>query len=160
MSRRVFVIALIAVLVSACSSSRKMSEVRSMSSEVSIDSLRSREVVTVMDTLREVTTITVVLRQPQDTSFPDDTLRMTTVTDRTRSSDRDRQMSDVRSKKEDVIVIRDTIYFEQQHTSTALQPQPSNLSPLTSITRILKWIFFIIVAVTIFIIVIRIFLKR
>lgn len=159
MSRRVFVIALIAVLVSACSSSRKMSEVRSMSSEVSIDSLRSREVVTVMDTLREVTTITVVLRQPQDTSFPDDTLRMTTVTDRTKASTRD-HYHDVQEK---VLLKTDTIYIERTSDSTLIASSPRNLTPDTpgrSFARILKWIFFIIVAVTIFIIVIRIFLKR
>ena len=55
------------------------------------------------DTLREVTTITI------DRNDKGDTLRISTVTDRKRI----RSMSDVRSKKEDVVVRTDTVYVER-----------------------------------------------
>jgi hypothetical protein len=127
-----------------------------MSSEVSIDSLRSREVVTVMDTLREVTTITVVLRQPQDTSAPDDTLRMTTVTDRTRSSDRD-HYHDVQEK---LLLKTDTVYVERTADTTLIAGSPRNLTPDTparNTIRILRWLFFILLALVALIVALRIF---
>ena len=70
-----------------------MSEVR--------DSVKvEREVVAVHDTLTVTTTITIRENERGDT------VRMSVVTDR----DRSRSMADVRSKKEEVRMVRDTVY--------------------------------------------------
>ena len=71
--------------------------------------MKEQVVVTVVDTIKETTTITLVLRQAKEPSEPDDTVRMTTVTDRTRSRDR----SQLRVKSEKLKVVSDTVYVEK-----------------------------------------------
>lgn len=56
------------------------------------------------DTLKEVTTVTVQLNETGDT------VKVSTVTDRTRASDR----SQLRDKSEKVIVKTDTVYVERR----------------------------------------------
>lgn len=76
-------IALIATSVSACSVSRKATSERLHLTAYSLqDTLREQVVVTVIDTIKEETTITI---RESETG---DTLRMTTVTDRERVRDR------------------------------------------------------------------------
>ena len=60
-------------------------------------------VVVVLDTVREITTITVRENEVGDT------LRVTTVTDRTSSRDR----SQLRVKSEKLKVVSDTVYVEK-----------------------------------------------
>lgn len=98
-------------------------------------------VVVVLDTLKEITTVT--LRE----SETGDTLRITTVTDRIRASTRDRY-HDV---KEKVIVRTDTVYVEKQvQNAVAVAGSSTEITP-DGIIRprgvILKWVFFILLAV-------------
>lgn len=104
------------------------------------------ESIVVRDTLREVTTVTVVLRQAQEPSQHDDTLRVTTVTDRTRASDR-RQLK-VESEKLSVMI--DTVYvmkrdsvLVEKSTGAGLANAPEKKSRLVAT---LRWIFWILVA--------------
>ena len=129
--------------------------------EVRSDTLKEQVVVTVMDTVKEVTTITLVLRQAQEPAAPDDTVRMTTVTDRTRASTRDRY-HDVQEK---VLVRTDTVYVEKQSetASTVVAGSTTEVLPDGTIRQkgvILKWIFWILLILTVLIIVVRIFVFR
>ena len=149
--------------MSGCASSRqaKSSEVRWKTEEVRSDTLRENVVVTVLDTVKEVTTITVVLRQAQEPTVPDDTVRITTVTDRTRASDR----SQLRVKSEKLKVERDTVYVEKQSetSSTVVAGSSTEITPDGTIRPkgvILKWIFWILCAIIVLIIVIRLGLRK
>lgn len=141
-SKNWLAILLAATLASACSAQRSLKhEVRSQSSETSADTMKEQSVVVVLDTLKEITTIT--LRE----SETGDTLRVTTVTDRIRASTRDRY-HDV---KEKVIVRTDTVYVEKQAQNTvAVAGSSTEITP-DGIIRprgvILKWVFFILLAV-------------
>ena len=110
-------------------------------------------VVVVVDTLKETTTIT--LRE----SDSGDTLRITTVTDRLRASTRDRY-HDVQEK---VIVRTDTVYIERQAQNTvAVAGSSTEISPDGTIRPrgvILKWIFFILLAVIVLLVIIKIIMK-
>ena len=143
-----------AALASACSVQRsRMHEVRSQSAETNINSVSQRMVVVVVDTLKETTTIT--LRE----SDSGDTLRITTVTDRLRASTRDRY-HDVQEK---VIVRTDTVYIERQAQNTvAVAGSSTEISPDGTIRPrgvILKWIFFILLAVIVLLVIIKIIMK-
>jgi hypothetical protein len=117
--------------------------------EVTRDTVREQVMVAVHDTIREVTTITVQLGQAGDT------VRVAQVTDR----DRIRSKADVRSKKEVVRVVRDTVYVERR--DSVVVRDAANISHHTSaISHLLKWIFAVICAVGVLIIVIRIGLRR
>ena len=123
--------------------------------------MRENVVVTVLDTVKEVTTITVVLRQAQEPTAPDDTVRITTVTDRTRASDR----SQLRVKSEKLKVERDTVYVEKQSetSSTVVAGSSTEITPDGTIRPkgvILKWIFWILCAIIVLIIVIRLGLRK
>ena len=130
-----------------------MHEVRSQSAETNIDSVSQRMVVVIVDTLKETTTIT--LRE----SDSGDTLRITTVTDRLRASTRDRY-HDVQEK---VIVRTDTVYIERQAQNTvAVAGSSTEISPDGTIRPrgvILKWIFFILLAVIVLLVIIKIIMK-
>ena len=114
--------------------------------------------VTVIDTIKEVTTITI---RESETG---DTLRMTTVTDR----ERVRSMSDVRSKKEDVYVRTDTVYIEKEADKTVavagpgteIDEQGNVTKRVNRVAQTLKWLFLTLVAVIAIIILIRIKLRR
>jgi hypothetical protein len=156
-SKKLLAIALIALTASACSINRKavqLSDVRSNTSEVSSDTLRYHVVVTILDTVKEVTTITVRENEQGDT------LRMFTVTDRIRASTRDRY-HDVQEK---VLVRTDTVYVEKQSesASTVVTGSTTEVLPDGAIRPrgvILKWICFILVAIIVLIITIKIFIK-
>lgn len=115
----------------------------------------SVESVVVRDTVREVTTVTVVLRQAQEPSQPDDTLRVTTVTDRTRASDRVQlrvESEKIRVRTDTVYVIeRDSVLVER-NTGTGLANPPERKSRLVAT---LRWIFWILMALIVLIIILR-----
>ena len=143
MLRGTLAIALVALTGSACSVSRSASvkaEVRGLTAEVR-DSLRVEQVmVAVHDTIVETTTI--IVRENEQ----GDTLRLSKVTER----DRMRSMYDVRSKKEEVRVVRDTVYVAVRDSVRVDRGQvtgESYQSGGTALHRTLKWVFWIIVAV-------------
>ena len=117
--------------------------------EVTRDTVREEVALVVHDTLREVTTITV--RQNE----AGDTVRMSVVTDR----DRSRLRYDVRSKKEVVRVVRDTVYIEKRDSllvkSEELRVKSSLSHHTSAISLTLKWIFWIICSSVALIIVIK-----
>ena len=123
--------------------------------EVTRDTVREEVALVVHDTIREVTTITI--RQNE----AGDTVRMSVVTDR----DRSRLRYDVRSKKEVVRVERDTVYIERRDSvlvqGSRFKVSGDSLSHHTSaISHLLKWIFAVICAVGVLVIVVKLFLRR
>ena len=136
-----------------------MTEVRSKTEEVRSDTLREQVTVVVFDTIREVTTVTVRENEVGDT------LRMTTVTDRTRASTKDRY-HDV---KEKVIVKTDTVYVERESDKQAVVAAGSNVEidkegnvtrHVNRLAQSLKWICFAALAIALLIIAARIFLLK
>ena len=127
-----------------------MHEARSHNSETHSDTVNEQMVVVILDTLKEITTIT--LRE----SETGDTLRITTVTDRTRASTRDRY----RDVKEKVIARTDTVYIERQvQNTTAVTGSSVEITPEGAIRPrgvILKWVFFILLAVIVLLILFKI----
>ena len=149
---------LIVLFASACSTSRSVTSERLQLTAYSLqDTLREQVVVTVIDTIKEVTTITV---RESETG---DTLRMTTVTDR----ERVRSMSDVRSKKEDVYVRTDTVYIEREADKTVAVAGPGteideqgNIRHQPSYIRLLKWVFWILLAIIALVLLIRLLPRK
>ena len=152
MLRGTLAIALVALTASACSVSRSASvkaEVRGLTAEVR-DSLRVEQLmVAVHDTIVETTTITIRENEQGDT------VRMSVVRDR----DRVRSMSDVRSKKEEVRVVRDTVYVEKRDSllvkSEELRVKSSLSHHTSAISHLLKWVFWIIVGLSALIIIVK-----
>lgn len=81
--------------------------------EERITEARDSIVVEVRDTLKEVTTVTVQL------DALGDTVKVSTVTDRTRASDR----SQLRDKSEKIIVRVDTVYVERRDSVRVETPR-------------------------------------
>lgn len=103
------------------------------------------------DTLKEVTTVTVQLNETGDT------VKVSTVTDRTRASVRDR-VKDVEVKiveKTDTVfvAVRDSVLV----SNTNLTNPTNRASPFVSA---LKWIFWIIVSLTVLIVIIKLFIFK
>ena len=105
------------------------------------------ERVEVHDTILEVTTITV------DRNDKGDTLRQSIVTDRYRGRD----ASQLRDKSEKIIVKTDTVYVEKRDSVLVERHQPSDVGHQTSI---LKWIFAVICAIIVLIIVVKLGLRK
>ena len=119
--------------------------------EVTRDTVREQVVVAVHDTIREVTTITIRENERGDTVFRSE------VTDR----DRIRSKADVRSKKEVVRVERDTVYIERKDSvlvqGSRFQVLGDSISHHTSaISHLLKWVFAVICAIVVLIIVVKV----
>lgn len=113
----------------------------------------------VLDTVKEITTITV---RESETG---DTLRMTTVTDRTRTSTKDRY-HDV---KEKVLVKTDTVYIEKQSDKqVAITADPNveidregNVTRhVNRVAQTLKWVFFMLIALLLTVYSLRFIFKR
>jgi len=101
--------------------------------------------VAVHDTIREITTITV---QQNETG---DTLKVVQITDRTRASDR----AAVKEKSEKLKVVRDTLFIEKRDsvsTTTNLSNPTNKASPVVSG---LKWVFWIIIALTVLVVILK-----
>ena len=109
----------------------------------------------VHDTIREVTTITV------QTNDVGDTVKVVQITDR----DRARAREAVRDKEERLVVKTDTVYIEKRDSSLRLSSlgayglqedgTPTVSGKLSAVSKILKWIFALICAVVVLILVIR-----
>ena len=93
---------------------------------------RDSVMVELRDTLKEVTTVTVQLNETGDT------VKVSTVTDRTRASDR----SQLRDKSEKLIVRVDTVYVERRDSVFVKNSNQARASPLL---KNLKWILWIVV---------------
>lgn len=121
-----------------------------MKAEVRDSSRVEQVMVAVHDTL--TITKTVTIRENEN----GDTVRMTTETDR----ERVRSISDVRSKKEEVRVVRDTVYVERRDSvevsSSRFQVSGDSLNhrPSTLILT-LKWVFALIVAVSVLLLIVK-----
>ena len=133
--------------------------VESVESVEKVDSV----IVESSDTVRETTTITIVLRQAQEPDEAPDTLKISTVTDRTTVRDR----SQLKVKSEKLKVETDTVYIEREAEKSVAVAGPGtefdeqgNIRHQPSYIRLLKWLFLTLIALTALIIVIRIFLKR
>ena len=126
-------------------------------SDVRSDTLREQVTVVILDTVKEVTTITV---RESETG---DTLRMTTVTDRTRASTKDRY-HDV---KEKVLVRTDTVYIEKEidkqvavaGPNTEIAPDGTVTRHVNRISQTLKWVFFVLAALAVLLIVLKFYTK-
>ena len=92
------------------------------------------------DTLKEVTTVTVQLNETGDT------VKVSTVTDRTRASVRDR--SQLRDKSEKVIVRVDTVYVERRDSVLVKNSNQARASPLLKILKLILWIVVGLIALT------------
>lgn len=103
----------------------------------------------VCDSITETTTI--IIRENEQ----GDTIRMSVVTDR----DRSRSKYDVRSKKEEVRVVRDTVYIEHRDTTSVkeIAGQAGNDGTARGAPWVsaLKWIFWIIVGLSALIIIVK-----
>ena len=109
------------------------SDVRSQRSEVRVDSVKEDVVVAVHDTIMEVTTIHI------RTNDAGDTVRMTTVTDRDRVTDRSRNDRAMYRS----MVKTDTVYVEKRDSVLIKNEKGARASPLL---MNLKWSFWIIIA--------------
>ena len=121
-----------------------MTETRSLTQETRSE--RDSVALFVGDTLREVTTVTVQL------GAAGDTVRVSTVTDRTRASVRDRAKAvEVRTE-----VRVDTVYVERRDSVYVSQnSQISQNSRAAGWVSGLKWVFWIIIALAGLILVFR-----
>lgn len=111
--------------------------------------VRDSVVVATRDTLKEVTTVTVQL------DAVGDTVKVSTVTDRTRASVRNR-VKEVEVRTE---VRVDTVYVERRDSVFISAPAgPSTCSGAARPAWLqgLKWIFWIVIAVTVLIVVIKV----
>ena len=117
--------------------------------EVTRDTVREEVALVVHDTLCEVTTITV------DRNDRGDTLKVVQITDRDRIRDR----SQVRDKSEKLIVKTDTVYIAVRDSvsSSKFQVSGDSLNPRpSSISHLLKWMFAVICAVGVLIMVVKV----
>ena len=159
-------IATIALCMTGCVSTRSAT---AKSSEFRVESLESVEkvdsiVVESSDTVRETTTITIVLRQAQEPGEAPDTLKISTVTDRTTVRDRDR----TQYRTESVEVRVDTVYIEREaEKSVAVAGPGTEIDKDGNVTKrvnrfaqSLKWLFLTLVAIIAIIILMRIKLRR
>ena len=150
MLRRMLVIALVALIASACSSQRSV--VKESSDRVATyeqtDSVKEEVMVAVHDTIMEVTTITIRENELGDT------LRVSTVTDRLRSRGRD-AIAVQRTKTE---VKVDTVYVERRD-SVEIRSRPSaggGQSGGTALHTTLRLIIWIIIGLIGLVIVVKI----
>lgn len=113
--------------------------------EIRVAEARDSVVIEVRDTLKEVTTVTVLLRQAQDPKDDPDTLKVSTVTDITRARARDR-LRDVEVK---VVEKHDTVFVERRDSVQVQKGPQANAGGRNTSTLVatLKWIFWILIAV-------------
>ena len=144
---------LIVLCATACSTSRKANEVSSSKLQVSSAELRDSsavESVELRDTLREVTTITI------DRNDKGDTLKVVQITDRTRARNRD----NVVAQKVKVIECIDTVYIQKDSVNVedkkiGLSASTDGGSKRSGFLTYVKWIFALVCAVVVLILVIR-----
>ena len=134
-------IGLSALCWTACSTTRSVSAVKSEEWKVKSEVLATTDetdFTDVRDTLQEVTTITI------DRNDKGDTLRIATVTDRTRARSRNR----VSTQETKVEVRVDTVYLERRDSVLVQDSRftvHGDQSERTALHTTLKWIFWIII---------------
>lgn len=150
---------LLVLCVTACSTSRKATEVSSSVLTTDYTNLTDKHdsvTVIIRDTLREVTTITIRENEQGDT------LRLEKVTDRTRSRSRDAQQA-IRSqrtvKRDSVSTERDSVAVEDKKIGLSASTDEKE-SWSTKTARLLKWTCAVIVALGALIIIIRVCYHR
>ena len=149
MLRRMLVIALGALIVSACSTSREATEVssfRAQDSRMLKDSVKVEKVVVeVHDTIMETTTITV------DRNEIGDTLKVAQVTERDRVRDR----TGFKVQDSRVMVKSDTVYIEKRD-SVEIRSRPLETpTKASSLVTGLRWVFGILVLVIILVLILK-----
>ena len=140
----------------AVSKTASSASVESRVAEERITEARDSVVVECRDTLKEVTTVTVILREPQDRQSPPDTVKVSTVTDRTRASVRDR----VRDAEVKIVERIDTVYVAVRDSTSvkeSLRQAQGELGKASPFVSALKWVFWIIVSITVLLIEIKMF---
>ena len=147
-------IGLSVLCLAGCASSRRASSSHSEQLKVlsqESEQVRAESSELARDTLIEVTTVTVQLNEVGDT------VKTSTVTDRTRARAFDRR-KDVEVRTE---IVRDTVYIEKTDSvfvkNTNLT-NPTNKKP--GLLTYVKWIFALICAITVLIITIKVCLRR
>lgn len=150
MLRKMFAIVLIALIASACCSSRQtaVSEFQGTKFQDSRDSVKVEKVVVeVHDTVMETTTIVV------DRDEAGDTVRLSTVTERDRVRDR----AQVKNQHERVVTKHDTVYIATRDSSYVQNTNNTNGTNgrATPVVLTLKWVFWIIIAVIALIVTIK-----
>ena len=141
-------IGLSALCWTSCGSSRKATSSLQLTAyglQETRDTVREQVMVAVHDTIREVTTITV------QTNDAGDTVKVVQITDR----DRARNREAVRDKEERLVVRTDTVYIEKRDSSLRLSSlgayglqedgTPTISGKLSAVSKILKWICWIII---------------
>lgn len=145
-------IVLVALTASACSVSRQAttavkSEELKVKSEVRDSSRVEQVMVAVHDTLTITKTITITENEQGDT------VRLVQVTDRDRVRDR----AAVKDREEKVMVKTDTVYIERKDSVRVQEFQGSSFQAKYRPAWVqgLKWIFWIVIAVTVLVVVIK-----
>ena len=139
----------------SCGSTKQISretETRANTNYTNVTNERDSVVIAERDTLKEVTTVTVQLNETGDT------VRVSTITDRTRASSRDR----VRDVEIKVVERTDTVYIEKRD-SVFVQTDTNLTNPTnkkSGFLTYLKWIFALICAITVLIITIKVCYHR
>ena len=133
-------IGLSVLCLTGCGSTRQASSSSSALRVLSQESeqVRAESSELARDTLIEVTTVTVQLNEVGDT------VKTSTVTDRTRARAFDRR-KDVEIKTE---IVRDTVYIEKidsVYVSTTNLTNPTNTTKGSGFRATLKWIFWILI---------------
>ena len=146
-----FAIVLVALIASACSSSRVATR-SSESTELRSSELRSSDVkdsvvIEQRDTLREVTTVTI------DRNEAGDTLRLSRVTERDRVHNR----AQVKDQHERVVTKHDTVYVATRDSSYVQNTNFTNgTNKKSNFVSGLKWIFWILVCVIVLVLIIKV----
>lgn len=150
MLRKTFAIALVALIASACSSSRQtaVSEFQGTKFQDSRDSVKVEKVVVeVHDTVMETTTIVV------DRNEAGDTVRLSTVTERDRVRDR----AHVKEQHERVVMKHDTVYIATRDSSYVQNTNNTKgTNKKSNFVSGLKWIFWILVCVIVLVLIIKV----
>ena len=108
------------------------------------DSVKEEVMVAVHDTIRETTTITIRENERGDT------LRVSTVTDR----ERGRSRYDIATSRTKTEIRVDTVFIEKRDT-IEIRSRPDGQSGKTTLNSTLRWVFWIIVSLTVLIVVIK-----
>ncbi len=149
MLRNALVIALIALIVSACCSSRQVAVSRSADLRINESTdVRSRDsvVVAVHDTIMETTTIVV------DRNETGDTLKLSTVTERDRVRDR----AQVKDQHERIVMKTDTVFVATRDSSYITNTDLTNrTNERSGFVYGVKWLVALVAAVIVLVIVLK-----
>ena len=148
MLRKMFAIVLIALIASACCSSRQtaVSEFQGSKVQEFKDSVKVEKVVVeVHDTVMETTTIVV------DRNEAGDTVKLSTVTER----DRVRFAAQLKDKSEKIKVVHDTVFVAKRDSISTTNRTNETNGRATPVVLTLKWVFWIIIAIIALIVTIK-----